>query len=182
MKHGTLVGVCIVNRPVNLFMDNDLTLEVARLCTDGTPNACSFLLSRAARAAKALGYRRIQTYTLADEAVKSGGASLRAAGWLFSHVSKGGTWNTPLRKCSGLHSNRARTALYAPCRPTFAATITPRGTGFVAPETALMCAGLHSIATGLHSLPLTAPQSSDQPHHCMLPTVWMKYTLIAQDD
>jgi len=62
-----------------------------------------FLLSRAARAAKALGYRRIQTYTLADEAVKSGGASLWAAGWLFSHVSKGGTWNTRLRKRRDKH-------------------------------------------------------------------------------
>lgn len=103
VKHGTLVGVCIVNRPVNRSMDNGLTLEVARLCTDGTPNACSFLLSRAARAAKALGYRRIQTYTLADEAVTSGGASLWAAGWLFSHVSKGGTWNTPLRQRCDQH-------------------------------------------------------------------------------
>jgi hypothetical protein len=81
-KHQKLVGVCIVNRPVNLSMDDGITLEVARLCTDGTPNACSFLLSRAARAAKALGYRRIQTYTLAEEVMKSRGASLWGAGWL----------------------------------------------------------------------------------------------------
>ena len=69
------MGVCIVNRPVNRRMDDGLTLEVARLCTDGTPNACSFLLSRAARAAAALGYERIQTYTLAEETMKSRGAS-----------------------------------------------------------------------------------------------------------
>lgn len=50
---GKLVGVCIVNRPVNPRMDNGITLEVARLCTDGTNNACSLLLSRAAQAAKA---------------------------------------------------------------------------------------------------------------------------------
>ncbi len=102
-KQQKLVGVCIVSRPVNLSMDNGITLEVARLCTDGTPNACSFLLSRAARAAKALGYRRIQTYTLADEAVKSRGASLWAAGWLFSHVSKGGTWNNVSRSRTDKH-------------------------------------------------------------------------------
>lgn len=102
-KDGRLVGVCIVNRPVNLRMDDGFTLEIARLCTDGTPNACSFLLSRAARAAAALGYERIQTYTLADESVRSYGGSLRAAGWLFSHSSKGGTWNTTSRRRQDKH-------------------------------------------------------------------------------
>lgn len=58
--------------------------------------------------------------------------------------------------CSGLHSNRARLALDGPGQPTFAAPITPRGTGFDAPETALRGAGLHSIAAGPQSLPLTA--------------------------
>ena len=94
---GTLVGVCIVNRSVNIRMDDGLTLEVARLCTDGTPNACSFLLSRAARVAATLGYERIQTYTLAEEVMKSRGASLWAAGWLFSHTSRGGAWNNRTR-------------------------------------------------------------------------------------
>jgi hypothetical protein len=102
-EYGKLVGVCIVNRPVNLRMDDGLTLEVARLCTDGTSNACSFLLSRAARAAAALGYERIQTYTLADESVNSYGGSLRAAGWLFSHASKGGTWNNRSRQRTDKH-------------------------------------------------------------------------------
>jgi|SRR5579863_45719 len=101
--NGKLVGVCIVNRPVNLRMDDGLTLELARLCTDGTPNACSFLLSRAARAATALGYERIQTYTLAEEMMKSRGASLWAAGLLFSHVSRGGTWNIRLRRRDDKH-------------------------------------------------------------------------------
>ncbi len=45
----------------------------------------------------------IQTYTLADEAVKSRGASLWAAGWLFSHVSKGGTWNNVSRSRTDKH-------------------------------------------------------------------------------
>jgi hypothetical protein len=70
-KLDQLVGVCIVRRPDNLRMDDGLTLEVARLCTDVTPIGCTFLLSRAARAAAALGHERIQTYTLADESVNS---------------------------------------------------------------------------------------------------------------
>ena len=63
-----------------------MTLEVTRLCTDGTKNACSFLYGKAARAAFALGYRRIGTYTLPDE----GGASLRAAGWKLIGERGGG--------------------------------------------------------------------------------------------
>jgi hypothetical protein len=58
--------------------------------------------------------------------------------------------------CNGLHSQKARPALQGPGRPTFAAPITPRGTAFGASETALRHAGLHSIAAGPHSLPLTA--------------------------
>lgn len=45
-----IVGVAIVGRPVSRYLDNGLTLEVNRLCTDGTRNACSFLYSAAWRA------------------------------------------------------------------------------------------------------------------------------------
>jgi len=34
-----------------------------RVATDGTPNACSLLYAAAWQAAKALGYRRLVTYT-----------------------------------------------------------------------------------------------------------------------
>lgn len=34
-----IVGVAIVGRPVSRYLDNGLTLEVNRLCTDGTRNA-----------------------------------------------------------------------------------------------------------------------------------------------
>src|SRR5678815_3183719 len=57
-----LVGVVIVGRPVSRFRDDGKTLEVTRLCTDGSKNACSFLYGCAARAAFALGYERIGTY------------------------------------------------------------------------------------------------------------------------
>ena len=49
MANGRLVGVAIVGRPVSRYLDDGLTLEVNRLCTDGTKNACSFLYGAAAR-------------------------------------------------------------------------------------------------------------------------------------
>ena len=77
MVNGRLAGVAIVGRPVSRYLDDGLTLEVNRLCTDGTKNACSFLYGAAARAAKVLGYHRIVTYILDTES----GVSLRASGW-----------------------------------------------------------------------------------------------------
>lgn len=74
---GVLVGVAIVCRPVARLFDDGWTLEVSRTCTLGQPNVNSMLYGAAWRAAKALGYRRLVTYTLASES----GASLRAAGW-----------------------------------------------------------------------------------------------------
>jgi hypothetical protein len=62
-----LVGVVIVGRPVSRRRDDGLTLEVTRLCTDGTQGTCSFLYGHAARAAFALGFRRIGTYIRKDE-------------------------------------------------------------------------------------------------------------------
>lgn len=72
-----LRGVAIVGRPVARLFDNGQTLEVNRTATDGTRNANSMLYGAAWRAAKALGYTRLITYTQANES----GASLRAAGW-----------------------------------------------------------------------------------------------------
>ena len=72
-----LVGVAVVGRPVARLLQDSLTLEITRVATDGTPNACSLLYAAAWQAAKALGYRRLVTYTQAGES----GASLRAAGW-----------------------------------------------------------------------------------------------------
>lgn len=76
-QHDKLVGVVVVGRPVAIGVDWRVVAEATRVCTDGTRNACSFLYARAARAAQAMGYRKIQTYIGADEE----GTSLRAAGW-----------------------------------------------------------------------------------------------------
>ena len=88
-----LVGVVMIGRPVARHLDDGWTLEVTRLCTDGTPHVASKLYSAAWRAARAIGYRRIITYTLENEA----GTSLIAAGWKELYKTKGGTWNTPAR-------------------------------------------------------------------------------------
>jgi hypothetical protein len=82
-------GVAIVGRPVARMSDDGWTAEVTRLCTDGTPNACSMLYRAAWRAARSLGYRRLITYTLAEE----GGASLRASGFTLLGEAGGGSWS-----------------------------------------------------------------------------------------
>lgn len=84
-----IVGVAIVGRPVARMLQDGATLEVTRLCTDGTHNACSFLYGASWRAARALGWRRLVTYTLPAE----GGASLRAAGWRTIGEAGGGSWS-----------------------------------------------------------------------------------------
>lgn len=88
-----VVGVAIVGRPVARGLQDGYTAEVTRLATDGTRNACSILYAAAWRAARALGYRRLVTYTLPQE----GGASLRAAGWRVVGEVDGRSWSCPSR-------------------------------------------------------------------------------------
>jgi len=92
-NNDAICGVAIVGRPVARHLDNGWTLEVNRVCTDGTRNACSMLYSTAWKAAKALGYRRLITYTLPEE----GGASLRASNWTCIGLRGGGNWNSKTR-------------------------------------------------------------------------------------
>lgn len=88
-----VVGVVMVGRPVARHLDDGWVLEVTRCCTDGTKNAASMLYGAAWRAAKALGYKRLITYTLAEEP----GTSLKAAGWKELYTTKGGSWSVPSR-------------------------------------------------------------------------------------
>lgn len=83
-----LVGVIIVGRPVAQALDDGLTFEVTRLCTAGYPNAASRLLGAAWRASRAMGVRRLVSYTRADEA----GTSYRAAGWREVAAVDGRPW------------------------------------------------------------------------------------------
>ena len=96
---GRLVGVAIMGRPVSRYLDDGLTLEVNRLCTTGERNACSMLYAAAARAAKAMGYRKIITYTLDSEP----GASLRAAGWTCAGPAGGERWTGQRRPVADLY-------------------------------------------------------------------------------
>lgn len=88
-----IVGVVIVGRPVARGNQNGWTLEVTRCCTDGTPMACSKLYSAARRAAAALGYRRLITYTLASET----GGSIIGANWKLNGPAGGGKWDCKSR-------------------------------------------------------------------------------------
>jgi hypothetical protein len=93
VKDGSIVGVAIVGRPTSRRRDDGLTLEVTRLATDGTRNACSFLYGACARACFALGYKRIGTYILASE----NGATLKASGWRLMGETPGRSWSVPSR-------------------------------------------------------------------------------------
>jgi hypothetical protein len=88
-KNDKLCGVVIVGRPVNRYLAKYGYLEVSRLCTDGTKNACSRLYAAAWREAKKRGYTKIVTYILESEP----GTSLKAAGWTFTGYTKGSKWS-----------------------------------------------------------------------------------------
>lgn len=86
-------GVAIVGRPVARALNDGYTAEVTRVATDGAKNACSMLYGAAWRASRALGYRKLITYTLHTES----GVSLRAAGWRVVGETPGRSWDVPGR-------------------------------------------------------------------------------------
>lgn len=95
---GVLRGVAIVGNPSAPALQDGVLIEIRRVCTDGTRNACSKLYGAARRAARAMGHEPVITYTLPSE----GGASLRAAGFELDKTDAGGpstAWkNRPGRK------------------------------------------------------------------------------------
>lgn len=76
-RDGALRGVAIAGRPVSRALDDGWTIEIYRVCTDGTRNACSKLYAACCTSARGQGYRKAITYTLDSEP----GSSLRAAGF-----------------------------------------------------------------------------------------------------
>jgi len=101
---GEVCGVCIIGRPVARSLQDGYTAEVTRLCTDGTRNACSMLYRAVWRAVRALGYRRLVTYTLPEE----GGSSLRASGFSLIGEAGGGTWSRAGRPRVDLHPTQSK--------------------------------------------------------------------------
>lgn len=88
---GSYCGAAIVGSPSARPLCDGYTVEVLRVATDGTKNACSILYAACIRAARALGYRRVVTYTLRSEP----GSSLRAVGFRLDTDSAGGRpWTT----------------------------------------------------------------------------------------
>lgn len=92
-EDGEIHGTAIVGNPVARRLCDGWTLEVLRVATDGTPNACSALYGACRRAAFALGYRKLVTYTLPSE----GGGSLRGAGYKLIGEAGGGSWSRKAR-------------------------------------------------------------------------------------
>ena len=92
-EEGEIRGVAIVGRPVSRVLDDGWTLEVTRVATDGVKNGCSKLYGAAWRAARALGWRRVVTYTLKSEP----GTSLRAVGWKVVGEVTARSWSCPSR-------------------------------------------------------------------------------------
>ena len=99
-----VVGIAIVGRPVARMLDDGWTVEVTRLATDGTPNACSKLYAACWRAAQALGYRRCITYILDTEH----GASVKAAGWRYVGKVAGRSWSCPSRPRVDKHPTQGK--------------------------------------------------------------------------
>lgn len=97
-------GVAMVGRPVSRMLQDGWTLEVNRCCTDGTRNACSMLYGASWRVARALGWRRLVTYTLPEE----GGASLRGAGWKLIGRAGGGGWSREERPRVDIHPQQQK--------------------------------------------------------------------------
>lgn len=96
---GTVRGCAIVGRPTARMLQDGWTAEVTRLATDGCPNACSALYGACRRAAFALGYRRLVTFTLSTES----GVSLLGAGWKCLGEAGGGSWSRTGRPRVDLH-------------------------------------------------------------------------------
>lgn len=102
-----MIAVAIVGRPTARMLQDDWTAEVTRLCARpgvASLGACSMLYAAAWRAARALGYRRLVTYTLPEE----GGASLRGAGWKCLGEAGGGSWDRRARPRVDTHPTQRK--------------------------------------------------------------------------
>ena len=104
-----LIGVSICGRPVSRHFDDGYTLEINRLCTDGTSNACSMLYGASVRVAKAMGYDKVITYILESE----NGSSLKASNFVCEGVAGGTHWTGKRNRGQSIpHEMKMRYAYY----------------------------------------------------------------------
>ncbi len=85
---GQIHGVAVCGRPVGRYLDDGLTIEINRVCTDGTRNVCSMLYGACCRIAREMGYELAITYTLQSE----DGASLKASNFKCDGEAGGKHW------------------------------------------------------------------------------------------
>lgn len=83
---GEIHGVAVASNGPRVW-EGTGRLNIGRVSTDGTKDACSMLYGAICRAGKALGYTEAWTYTLPSEP----GTSLRAAGFEEVGESAGGS-------------------------------------------------------------------------------------------
>lgn len=105
---GQFVGVAICGRPVSRYLDDGKTLEINRLCTDGTRNACSKLYGACVRIARDMGYEKVITYILASE----DGASLKAANFTCEGAAGGTIWTGSRKRDNGVPQEKKQRYVY----------------------------------------------------------------------
>lgn len=103
-----LVGVAICGRPVSRYLDDGKTLEINRLCTDGTRNACSKLYGACVRIAREMGYEKVITYILASE----NGASLKTANFICEGEAGGVMWTGSRKRDNGVPQEMKQRYVY----------------------------------------------------------------------
>lgn len=101
-------GVAICGRPVSRRLDDGATLEVNRLCTDGTKNACSALYGACVRIAREMGYYRVITYILSSE----NGASLKASNFICEGEAGGELWTGCRKRDNGVPKEKKTRWVY----------------------------------------------------------------------
>lgn len=99
---GECCGVAICGRPISRYLDNGTTLEITRVCTNGARNVCSMLYGACIRAARALGYKKVVTYTLLSE----NGASLKAANFINDGTAGGEIWTGKRQRDNGVPAEK----------------------------------------------------------------------------
>ena len=102
--NGEIVGAAIVGRPVARGNDDGWTAEVTRMATNGTHNACSMLYRACWRAASAMGFKRLVTYTLETEP----GSSLKGAGFRLLGTVPGRSWSCKSRPRVDRHPTQTK--------------------------------------------------------------------------
>lgn len=107
-ESGQLVGVAICGRPVSRHLDNGITLEINRLCTNGTRNACSKLYGACVRIAREMGYAKVITYILASE----DGASLKASNFVCEGEAGGEIWTGTRKRDNGVPQEKKQRYAY----------------------------------------------------------------------